>query len=307
MKRITAGKNDAGQRLDKFLVKFLNSMPKSLLYKAFRKKRIKVNGKKADGAYILMENDVLELYINDEFFEKNQKADFADETEINVVYEDENILIADKPKGVLMHGEASDKKTLLSNLLAYLYKKGEFDPEKEQSFSPAFANRIDKNTRGLVIAAKNSASLRALNEKIRNGEIKKFYLCLLSKLPERESGVIETYLKKNEAENKVYVCDKDEKGAKYAKTIYRILKKEKNGVLCEVELVTGRTHQIRAHMAHIGCPISGDVKYGALKDGAKEYQMLTSYKLLFDFDGRDEGVLSYLSGKSFTISQNSFL
>ncbi len=307
MKRITAGKNDAGQRLDKFLVKFLNSMPKSLLYKAFRKKRIKVNGKKADGAYILMENDVLELYINDEFFEKNEKVDFADEPEINVVYEDENILIADKPKGVLMHGEACDKKTLLSNLLAYLYKKGEFDPKKEQSFSPAFANRIDKNTRGLVVAAKNSASLRALNEKIRNGEIKKFYLCLLSKVPERESGVIETYLKKNEAENKVYVCDEAEEGAKYAKTIYRVLKKEENGVLCEVQLVTGRTHQIRVHMSHIGCPIAGDVKYGALKDGKSSYQELTSYKLLFDFDESDESVLSYLSGKSFTISQNSFL
>ena len=304
MKKITAGKNDAGQRLDKFLLKFLNSMPKSLLYKAFRKKRIKVNGKKADGNYILNEEDVLELYINDEFFEKKETAELGSAAEINIIYEDENILIADKPKGVLMHGSKSDKNTLLSNLLSYLYKKGEYEPEKEQSFSPAFANRIDKNTRGLVVAAKNAQSLRALNEKIRKGEIRKFYICMLSKVPEKESGVIETYLKKNESENKVYVCKKQENGAKYAKTIYKVLKSDKNGAMCEVELLTGRTHQIRAHMAYIGCPISGDVKYGALKDGKKSYQDLTSYKLLFDFDKSENDVLSYLSGKSFTIPQN---
>lgn len=304
MKKVTAGKNDAGQRLDKFLLKFLNSMPKNLLYKAFRKKRIKVNGKKADGNYILNENDVLELYINDEFFEKKETAELVSDAEVDVIYEDENILIADKPKGVLMHGSKSDGNTLLSKLLSYLYNKGEYEPEKEQSFSPAFANRIDKNTRGLVVAAKNAKSLRELNEKIRNGEVRKFYLCVLSKEPEKKSGVIETYLKKNEAENKVYVCNKQEVGAKYAKTIYNVLKKDKKGVLCEVELLTGRTHQIRVHMAHIGCPIAGDVKYGALKDGKKSYQDLTSYKLLFDFDKSENGELSYLAGKKFTIPQN---
>ena len=276
MKKITAGKNDAGQRLDKFLLKFLESMPKSLLYKAFRKKRIKVNGKKADGTYILQENDVLELYINDEFFGEKKTEEFNEKPEIDVVYEDENILIADKPKGMLMHGTTKDRKTLILNLLSYLYIKGEYNPENEQSFSPAFANRIDKNTRGLVIAAKNAAALRELNEKIRNGEVKKFYLCTLSKEPAQKSGEIETYLKKNEAENKVYVCSKDEADAKYAKTRYNILEKTSDGVLCEVELLTGRTHQIRAHMAHIGCPILSDVKYGAKKDGKKGYQELCS-------------------------------
>lgn len=304
MKKITAGKNDAGQRLDKFLLKFLASMPKSLLYKAFRKKRIKVNGKKADGTYILQENDVLELYINDEFFAEKKKEEFNEKPEIDVIYEDENILIADKPKGILMHGSKNDRNTLISNLLSYLYKKGEYNPENEQSFSPAFANRIDKNTRGLVVAAKNAAALRELNEKIRNGEVKKFYVCTLSKLPAQKSGEIETYLKKNEQENKVYVCSKDDEGAKYAKTRYNVLKKTPDGVLCEVELLTGRTHQIRAHMAHIGCPILSDVKYGAKKDGKRGYQELVSYKLLFDFEETENGHLSYLSGKSFTIPQN---
>ncbi|MBE7028068.1 MAG: RluA family pseudouridine synthase [Ruminococcaceae bacterium] len=304
MKTITAGKNDAGQRLDKFLLKFLNSMPKSLLYKAFRKKRIKVNGKKADSTYVLMENDVLELYINDEFFSEEKKVCFCAAPKIDIIYEDENILIADKPKGVLMHGTKTDHKTLTSNLLAYLYNKGEYNPENEQSFSPAFANRIDRNTRGLVVAGKNATSLRELNERIRNREIKKFYICTLSKEPEQKNGEIETYLKKDKAENKVYVCDKGDIGAQYAKTRYNILKTDKDGVLCEVELITGRTHQIRAHMAYIGCPISGDVKYGARNDGKKTYQELISYKLLFDFKESKEGELSYLSGRSFTILQN---
>jgi len=304
LKTITAGKNDTGQRLDKFLLKFLNSMPKSLLYKAFRKKRIKVNGKKADATYVLMENDVLELYINDEFFLEKKKVSFAALPLIDIIYEDENILIADKPKGVLMHGTKTDQKTLTSNLLAYLYNKGEYNPRNEQSFSPAFANRIDRNTRGLVVAGKNAASLRELNERIRNGEIKKFYICMLSKEPVQRSGEIETYLKKDRAKNKVYVCDKEDIGAQYAKTRYNVLKTGKDGVLCEVELITGRTHQIRAHMAYIGCPISGDVKYGAQKDGEKTYQELVSYKLLFDFKESKEGELSYLAGRSFTIPQN---
>lgn len=305
MKKIIAGKNDAGRRLDKFLLKFLKDMPTSLLYKAFRKKRIKVNGKKAESSYILTEGDVLELYINDEFFEeKNENLSFNKDPKINIVYEDENIIIADKPKGVLMHGERKDKDTLISNLLAYLYLKGEYNPKEEQSFVPAFCNRIDKNTRGLVVAAKNAAALREVNERIRNGELKKYYLCILSKEPKEKSGVIETYLKKNERENRVYVCAENEKGAKYAKTRYNVLREIEEGFLTEVELFTGRTHQIRAHMSYIGCPIVGDVKYGAKKDGKKEYQNLTSYKLLFDFEKEEGSVLKALSKKCFTITQN---
>ena len=305
MKKITAGANDAGRRIDKFLLKILKNMPTSLLYKAFRKKRIKVNGKKADSSYILADGDVLELYINDEFFGEKPKALTVNEKpQINIVYEDENILIADKPKGVLMHGEKEDKSTLVSNLLSYLYLKGEYAPEKEQSFIPAFCNRIDKNTRGLVVAAKNAASLREVNERIKNGELKKYYLCVLSKEPKEKSGVIETYLKKNERENKVYVCSQNIDGAKYAKTRYNVLKEKDGGFLTEIELFTGRTHQIRVHMAHIGCPIVGDVKYGAKKDGKKEYQSLTSYKLLFDFEKEKGSVLNALSKKCFTIKQN---
>ena len=305
MKTVTVNKNDSGQRLDKFILKITKNMPKSLLYKAFRKKRIKVNGKKQEGAYILCENDILELYINDEFFTEEKKAIPKDLVmRLNIVYEDEHIIIVNKPKGVLMHGEKDDVKTLVSNLVAYLYKKGEYNPENEQSFTPAFCNRIDKNTEGLVIAAKTAVALREVNEKIRNGEIRKFYLCLLSKPPKNKSNIIETYLKKKFAENKVYVCDENEPGGKYAKTKYTVIETTDKGTLAEIELFTGRTHQIRAHMAHIGCPICGDVKYGAQADGKKAYQDLTSYKLFFDFKPEENSVLSKVSGRSFSITQN---
>ena len=230
---------------------------------------------------------------------------FSKKPEICVVYEDDNILIANKPKGVIMHGEKEDQDTLVSNLLSYLYAKGEYDPKKEQSFTPAFCNRIDKNTKGLVVAAKNAAALRELNEKIKAGKLKKFYLCVLSCEPEKKFGEIETYLKKNDAENKVYVCNANEEGAKYAKTRYNVIGYREGGVLTEVELLTGRPHQIRAHMAHIGCPIVGDVKYGAKKDGKKSYQELVSYKLVFDFQ-KEGSVLDDLAGKSFTIIQNDY-
>ncbi|MBR2500296.1 MAG: RluA family pseudouridine synthase [Clostridia bacterium] len=303
MKRVTAAKNDAGQRLDKFILKYTDNMPKSLLYKAFRKKRIKVNGKRQEGDYILKEGDILELYINDEFFSDNKKEiNVLKSPKIDIVYEDENIIVANKPKGVLMHGEDKEN-SLVDNLISYLYLKGEYNPQKEQSFTPAFCNRIDKNTEGLVIAAKNAQALREMNEKIKEGKIRKFYLCLLSNEPKEKSGEIETYLKKDEKQNKVFVCKKDEKGAKYAKTKYRVLDKTDDGVLTEVELLTGRTHQIRVHMSHIGCPIAGDVKYGAKKDGKNSYQELTSYKLYFDFEKDEKSVLCKLSKKTFSIPQ----
>ena len=303
MKRVTAAKNDAGQRIDKFILKYTKDMPKSLLYKAFRKKRIKVNGKKQEGDYILKEGDVLDLYINDEFFAEGKKEiRIIKKPQIDIIYEDENIIVANKPKGVLMHGEDREN-SLVDNLISYLYLKGEYVPEQEHSFTPAFCNRIDKNTQGLVIAAKNAQALREVNEKIKEGKIRKFYLCLLSNVPKAKNGEIETYLKKDEKQNKVFVCKKDEPGAKYAKTKYRVLRETDEGVLTEVELLTGRTHQIRVHMSHIGCPIMGDVKYGAKKDGKNTYQELTAFKLYFDFEADEESVICNVSKKTFSITQ----
>ena len=186
----------------------------------------------------------------------------------------------------------------------YLYEKGEYDPEKENSFAPALANRIDRNTGGIVIAAKNAQALKILNEKIKNREFRKMYLCVVVGYLKKKSGILESYMLKNEKKNRVFVYDHPVEGAKTAKTGYKVLA-ESNGLsLLEVELFTGRTHQIRAHMASIGHPLLGDGKYGTnavnKKYGGYKKQFLYSYKLDFDFK-TDSGILSNLNGKSFTV------
>ncbi len=293
MKKIVAGPNDAGQRLDKFLSKLLKTASMGMIYKWLRKKRVKVNGKKQDISYVLNVGDVLELYINDEFFEdERSKQGFEfEEGNLCIVYEDENILVADKPSGVAVHGE---KGCLLNSVTAYLVKKGEFVPKEEHTFAPAFCNRIDKNTSGLVIAAKNALALRIINEKIREREINKYYI-LKAENPERleKSGKIAGYTVKNEKERKVYFFDKEVPNSKYCETLFR---KIDNDGTFEVQLLTGRTHQIRVSFSAKGCPLVGDVKYGARKNGKKDFQQLRAYKIEFDFK-TPAGELDYLDGK----------
>lgn len=293
MKRFIAGSNDAGQRLDKYLSKLLIGASMGMIYKWLRKKRVKVNGKKQENSYQLQLGDVLELYINDEFFDEETSVPEHLDAEVNldVVYEDKNILIADKPSGMVAHGEAG---CLLDNIQAYLFQKGEYDPKREQTFAPSLCNRIDRNTSGLVIAAKNAAALRVVNEKIRNREINKFYLLKVEN-PNRlkSSGKICGYTIKNEAERKIYFYDKELDGSKYCETHYKKIDDEGN---VEVQLLTGRTHQIRASFAHLGCPLVGDVKYGAQKNGGHDFQQLRAYKIEFDFN-TPSGEFDYLKGK----------
>ncbi len=293
MKKIVAGPNDAGQRLDKFLSKLLKTASMGMIYKWLRKKRVKVNGKKQEISYVLNTGDVLELYINDEFFESEKKEQSFEikEGSLCIAYEDENILVADKPSGVAVHGE---RGCLLDSVTAYLVKKGEFSPETEHTFAPAFCNRIDKNTSGLVIAAKNASSLRIINEKIREREINKYYI-LKAENPERlgKSGKIAGYTVKNERERKVYFFDREVPNSKYCETLFR--KIDDYGTF-EVQLFTGRTHQIRASFAAKGCPLVGDVKYGAKKNGKKDFQELRAYRIEFDFK-TPAGELEYLNGK----------
>ena len=307
MRELIIGKNDAGQRLDKFITKTLN-LPMSLLYKSIRLKKIKVNRKRAENNTILHEGDSIQCFLADEFFEK--KADEHSFESINVhldiIYEDENIMLLNKRPGVSVHeDESGSTNTLITHIQAYLYQKGEYRPDEEQSFAPALCNRIDRNTAGIVIAAKNAEALRVMNDKIKHREIDKFYLAAVHGIPKPESATIKGYLLKDEKQNIVRIYEKNPpRGAKEIITKYKVVAKKQDSALIEVELLTGRTHQIRAHMAYIGHPLIGDGTYGINKtDRAKgyKYQALCSYRLRFSFDTSEPTVLDYLNGKEFKI------
>ena len=303
-------KNDAGQRLDKFLTKAVHGLPASLMYKYIRTKKIKVNRKRCEQKYILQEGDEIQLFIRDEFFDSPEKDDGAltrVTPKLDIVYEDDNIILCNKRPGVLVHEDDSAKdNTLIMHIKAYLYQKGEYDPADEQSFAPALCNRIDRNTGGIVIAAKTAEALRVMNEKIKNDEIRKFYLCAAhGKMPKR-SDTLTGYLKKNSANNLVTISDKEKDGYKNIITKYKVISENRNSSLVEVELVTGRTHQIRAHLSHIGNPLLGDGKYGINRDdraSGYKYQALYSYRLIFDFKGED--ALDYLKGKQVALAPES--
>lgn len=307
MKEFIINKNDAGQRLDKYLTKSFPLLPQSLMYKYIRSKRIKVNGKRSEISYRLQLDDTVSLYINDEFFAPAQpKFDFLGAGKnIKTVYEDENILLIDKPAGLLSHPDESEYvDTAITRVKRYLYEKGEYNPDDETSFAPALVNRIDRNTSGIIIAAKNAESLRILNEKLKNRELHKLYLCVVIGKPQKESGIMTGYLEKNEKQNRVYVSTNSSDSSKSISTKYKVLGTKKGLSLIEVELLTGRTHQIRAHFASAGTPLLGDGKYGTneqnKKYGGYKKQFLYSYKLIFDFK-TDADILQYLDKREFTV------
>jgi len=313
MKEITVTKNDANQRLDRFVGKAVPLLPDSLLQKYIRLKRIKVNGKGAKRDDKVMSGDVLQLYINDEFFEMPSEENAylkVSAPRLTVVYEDENILLVDKKPGVLCHSAGEwTHDTLIANIQAYVYQKGEWNPRGENSFSPALCNRIDRNTGGIVIAAKNAEALRVMNEKIRDREIDKYYLCAVYGKPSPPSGVLRDWIFKDAAKNQVFVKKQSCPGAKEAVTEYRTLQTKQGLSLVECRLLTGRTHQIRAQMAEKGNPLLGDGKYG-LEHKNRQYgekaQALYSYRLRFSFS-TDAGVLNYLRGQTFSVKNIDFV
>ncbi|WP_195276458.1 RluA family pseudouridine synthase [Anaerotruncus rubiinfantis] len=308
MKEFLIKQNDAGQRLDKFLTKAVPLLPQALLYKYIRLKRIKLNGKRCEISTRLAAGDTLQLYINDEFFvpQKEDRLFLFAPTSLTVIYEDENILLADKKPGLIVHEDDQHQiDTLINRILHYLYEKGEYDPDLEQSFVPSLCNRIDRNTGGIVIAAKNAAALRILNEKIKEREIEKQYLCIVHGQMQKPADTLKGFLVKDEKTNMVTVYDHPMPNGRTILTRYRVLGVNDRFSLLEVDLLTGRTHQIRAHLASIGHPLLGDTKYGHSRDNkgtGYRFQALYSYKLTFRFK-TDAGILAYLDGKTFEAQQ----
>ena len=312
MREFTIGKNDAGQRLDRFVAKNLPLLPPALLQKYIRLKRIKVNGKGSKRDVRLETGDILQLYINDEFFDKpNEENLFLTvfKPQLNIVYEDDNLLLVDKRPGLSVHADETEKvNTLINHIQAYLYQKREWNPKWENAFAPALCNRIDRNTGGIVIAAKNAEALRIINEKIRAHELEKSYLGITVGRPKRPEGKIEGFLLKDEAKKEVRFFHKPVPGGKTAVTLYKTLESRNGLSLVECRLLTGRTHQIRVSMAEIGCPLLGDGKYGKGNVNRRYHetrQALYSYKLRFDFP-TDAGTLNYLKGKEFTVENVPF-
>ncbi len=305
MKSIIVSEKQSGKRLDRVIRDAFPDMPVNAMFKAFRKKDIKVNGVRVREDHIVESGDNIEVFIVDNILEGiGQNQEGKHNRGFSVIYEDSNLLVVNKEQGIPVHPDREQSKnTLIDMVQHYLKETGQYLPGNPSSFPPTLCHRLDRNTGGLVIIAKNSGSLKILLDKIKSREIKKYYQCLVQGSMERESAELRDYLEKDENKSRVFISSRRAKGFQEIITRYRVLSYENGISRLEVELVTGRTHQIRAHLAHIGHPIVGDGKYGTNafnRPLGARIQALWAYKILFDF--KDGGMLNYLKGKTFEVS-----
>ncbi len=311
MKQVVIDKNDSGQRLDRFLKKYLSEASQSFIYKMLRKKRIKLNNKKAEPNTILSEGDIIQFYLSEETLEKFKASNQIKKSSLvpNIIYEDENILLINKPVGILSHSANKEYgNNIVDSMIHYLTTKEEYNPRIEKTFKPSICNRLDRNTSGIIIGAKNSEALRIMNASIKEGSVHKYYKTIVKGIV-KEEGIIEAYLSKDEDKNMVKIIEDGKEDAKRIITKIKVLKRSNDYSLLEIELITGRTHQIRAHLSSIGHPIIGDIKYGDRrvnelfkKNYGLESQFLHAYKVEFS---KVESPLDYLNGKVFTASPRS--
>ncbi len=302
MRELNITSAQKGQRMDKFLMKYMNRAPKSFVYKMLRKKNIKLNNKKAEGNEILSEGDSIKLFLSDdtinEFMRKKKIKPVS--KNFHIVFEDENVIICSKPSGVICHPDKENKTNTLNDaLLYYLYEKGEYDISAESDFTPSICNRLDRNTSGLVVMGKNLEAVQELNRAFRERLANKFYITVVRGIVDKE-GIVEGYHTKSDNN----IASIGEKGS-YILTKFKPVKSNDKYSLLEVKLETGKSHQIRICLAHINHPVIGDNKYGDInvnryfrdKFGLKN-QLLHSHRLIFNFD---KGPLSYLNGREFKV------
>ncbi len=307
MRSFTIAANDASQRIDRFLSKAMPGLPLSAVQKGIRTKNIKLNGARCSPQQRLSEGDELTVYVPEPSGSPPAARDVPSDGigKLNIVYQDKNIIILNKPVGLQCQNDADrlSQDTLESRVRAYLAASGEWNPRSEHSFVPSLCHRLDRNTEGLVLAAKTAEALRILTQKIKDREVVKRYLCVVHGHPKPPEGRLEDYLFKDARRNFVMVKKNSEKGAKTAIMDYRTLDIRGNLSLIECTLLTGRTHQIRVQMASRGWPLLGDGKYGSAnldKAYSRKGQALCAYKISFNFI-TPAGALQYLGGREFLL------
>lgn len=300
MRDFLINENDADQRLDKYIQKTCKKMPKSLMYRLIRQKKIKVNRKRSEPNAILQKGDQVQMFISDEFF-SDEKMDLSRISKLNgIIYEDEHFLILDKKTGIIVHSnEKFQEDTLIDQVLKYLIDTHQYDPYKENSFTPAFANRLDQNTGGLIIACKNAKSLRLMNEMIRSHQVEKHYLCIIE--GKIKDGLYKHYYIKDEEKNEALIFDEPRKNSVEVSLGLQTLHQGKEYALLDVHLISGKSHQIRAQLAHLHHPLIGDVKYHGKK--IMKHQALYAYKLSFH---TKEAGFEYLNSVKI-VQKNNFV